>query len=170
MKPDSPLADEALAAEDERWMRHALALARRAEAAGEVPVGACIVRDGALLGEGWNQPISGRDPTAHAEVIALRAAAREAGYRLVGTTLYVTLEPCVMCAGAIVHARVRRLVYGARDPKTGAAGSVFDIVRTEALNHRVECTSDVLATECGDVLRKFFAARRQPVLPDRDRG
>jgi tRNA(adenine34) deaminase len=165
LKSDSPVpapaADEAATAEDERWMRHALALATRAEAAGEVPVGACLVRDGVLLGEGWNQPISAHDPTAHAEVVALRsAAAQAASYRLVGTTLYVTLEPCAMCAGAIVHARVRRLVYGARDPKTGAAGSVFDIVRAEALNHRLACTADVLAADCGHLLRKFFAARR----------
>src|SRR5262245_49688047 len=131
---------------DLHWMRHALALAVRAEAAGEVPVGACVVRDGELVGEGWNHPISANDPTAHAEMIALRAAAASVGsYRLVGTTLYVTLEPCAMCAGAMVHARVARLVYGATDPKTGAAGSVFDILRSERLNHRVAVESGVLA-------------------------
>ena len=147
--------------EDLRWMRHALALAVRAEAAGEVPVGACVVKDGVLVGEGWNHPISANDPTAHAEMLALRAAAASIGsYRLVGTTLYVTLEPCAMCAGAMVHARVARLVYGATDPKTGAAGSVFDIVRSERLNHRVACEPGVLAEECGGLLRRFFATRR----------
>jgi tRNA(adenine34) deaminase len=150
------------ATEDDRhWMRHALELAARAEAAGEVPVGACIVRDGILLGEGHNQPITSHDPTAHAEMVALRAAAASArSYRLVGATLYVTLEPCAMCAGAMVHARIARLVWGADDPKTGAAGSVFDIVRSERLNHRVECASGVLAEECGKLLRAFFATRR----------
>jgi tRNA(adenine34) deaminase len=149
------------AQDDLRWMRHALALAARAEAAGEVPVGACVVLDGALLGAGWNQPIAASDPTAHAEIVALRAAAQRIGsYRLVGTTLYVTLEPCAMCAGAMVHARVRRLVYGADDPKAGAAGSVFDVVRSERLNHRVECERGLLAEECAALLRRFFEARR----------
>ena len=144
-----------------QWMRHALELAARAQAAGEVPVGACVVRDGELIGEGWNQPISNSDPTAHAEILALRAAAARIGsYRLVNTTLYVTLEPCAMCAGAMVHARVTRLVYGAADPKTGAAGSVFDIVRSERLNHRVVCEPGVLAEECGALMRAFFAPRR----------
>jgi tRNA(adenine34) deaminase len=147
--------------EDVRWMRHALELAARAEAAGEVPVGACVVRAGELVGEGWNRPISTNDPTAHAEIFALRAAAARIGsYRLLDTTLYVTLEPCAMCAGAMVHARVARLVYGATDPKTGAAGSVFDIVRSDRLNHRVICEPGVLAEECGLLLRSFFATRR----------
>lgn len=147
--------------DDEMWMREALLLARRAEAAGEVPVGALVVKDDALLGAGWNQPIGAHDPTAHAEVMALRAAARTVGnYRLTGTTLYVTLEPCAMCAGAMVHARVARLVYGAADPKTGAAGSVFDLARSDALNHRLEVTGGVLAQECGGLLKEFFARKR----------
>jgi tRNA(adenine34) deaminase len=146
---------------DLRWMRHALALAARAESEGEVPVGACVVQEGVLVGEGWNRPISASDPTAHAEMLALREAAKRVGsYRLVGATLYVTLEPCAMCAGAMVHARVARLVYGAIDPKTGAAGSVFDIVRSDRLNHRIECAPGVLAEECGTLIRRFFASRR----------
>src|SRR5579863_5799251 len=124
---------------DTEFMQAALALARQAEAAGEVPVGAVLVKDGAIIGSGWNHPIGAHDPTAHAEVAALRAAAQALGnYRLTDTTLYVTLEPCAMCAGALVHARVKRLVYGASDPKAGAAGSVLDIVRAPALNHRLE--------------------------------
>ncbi|HEY3859463.1 MAG TPA: tRNA adenosine(34) deaminase TadA [Gammaproteobacteria bacterium] len=147
--------------EDEKWMREALLLARQAEAAGEVPVGAVLVKDGILLGSGWNQPIGAHDPTAHAEVMALRAAAAASGnYRLTGTTLYVTLEPCAMCAGALVHARVTRLVYGAADPKAGAAGSVFDLVRTDKLNHRLEVEDGVLGEECGGLLKDFFAKRR----------
>jgi tRNA(adenine34) deaminase len=147
--------------QDEKWMREALLLARQAEAAGEVPVGAVLVKDGALLGSGWNQPIGAHDPTAHAEVMALRAAAKTSGnYRLTGTTLYVTLEPCAMCAGAMVHARVARLVYGAADPKTGAAGSVFDLTRADALNHRLEVEGGVLAEECGGLLREFFSRKR----------
>ncbi|HWP94492.1 MAG TPA: tRNA adenosine(34) deaminase TadA [Gammaproteobacteria bacterium] len=143
------------------WMRHALALARRAEREGEVPVGAVLVRDGIPVAEGWNQPIAATDPTAHAEIVALRAAALACGnYRLPDTTLYVTLEPCPMCAGALVHARVRRLVFGASDPRAGAASTVFDIVRAEALNHRLEVTGGVLAEECGELLRRFFAAKR----------
>ena len=148
-------------AQDEKWMREALLLARQAEAAGEVPVGAVLVKDGALLGSGWNQSIGAHDPTAHAEVMALRAAAKSVGnYRLTGSTLYVTLEPCAMCAGAMVHARVARLVYGAADPKTGAAGSVFDLTRTDKLNHRLEVVGGVLADECGGLLREFFSRRR----------
>lgn len=146
---------------DEKWMREALVLARQAEAAGEVPVGAVLVKDGALIGSGWNQPIGAHDPTAHAEVMALRAAASlEGNYRLTGTTLYVTLEPCAMCAGALVHARVQRLVYGAADPKAGAAGSVFDIVCAQALNHRLEVEGGVLSEECGKLLREFFSLKR----------
>ena len=147
--------------DDEKWMREALVLARMAEAAGEVPVGAVLVKDGALVGSGWNQPIGAHDPTAHAEVMALRAAAKHAGnYRLTGATLYATLEPCAMCAGALVHARVARLVYGAADPKTGAAGSVFNLTQTERLNHRLEVVGGVLAGECGDLLKDFFSRRR----------
>jgi tRNA(adenine34) deaminase len=146
---------------DETYMRLALDLARRAEAAGEVPVGAVIVKDGTVVAEGWNRPIGSNDPTAHAEIVALRAAGQALGtYRLTGTTLYVTLEPCAMCASAMVHARVQRLVYAATDPRAGAAGSVFDIVRHPALNHRLECTGGVLAGDCSALLRSFFLARR----------
>ena len=148
-------------AEDERCMHEALALARQAEAAGEVPVGAVLALDGIVIARGSNHPISGQDPTAHAEIVALRAAARALGnYRLLNTTLYVTLEPCAMCAGAMVHARVRRLVYGTIDPKAGAAGTVFDLARSEALNHRLEVEGGVLAAECSELLRSFFARRR----------
>jgi tRNA(adenine34) deaminase len=146
---------------DARYMARALELARAAEAAGEVPVGAVIVKGGAIVAEGWNRPIGSCDPTAHAEVLALRAAGAALGtYRLVGTTLYVTLEPCAMCASAMVHARVQRLVFGATDPRAGAAGSVFDIVRHASLNHRLEVSGGVLAEECGALLRDFFVARR----------
>ncbi len=143
-------------------MRRALALAARAEAMGEVPVGALLVRDGEVLGEGWNQPIAAQDPTAHAEVVALRAAAARVGnYRLAGTTLYVTLEPCPMCAGAIVLARVARVVFGAPDPLAGAGGSVFDLLRARELNHRTEVVGGVLADECAARLKAFFQARRR---------
>ena len=146
---------------DEKWMRHALDLAARAEVEGEVPVGAVVVRDGTILAEGWNRPIALHDPTAHAEIMALRAAAQALGnYRLAGTTLYVTLEPCAMCAGAIVHARVQRVVYGATDPRAGAAGSVFDVLRAPSLNHKVELVSGVLAEECEQRLKAFFRERR----------
>jgi tRNA(adenine34) deaminase len=146
---------------DEDFMRRALELARAAEAAGEVPVGALVVRDGIVIGEGSNRPIGDCDPTAHAEIVALRAAGRALGtYRLTGTTLYVTLEPCAMCASAMVHARVARLVYAATDPRAGAAGSVFNIVQHASLNHRLECSDGVLAGECGALLRGFFLARR----------
>ena len=144
-------------------MRRALELAREAEDAGEVPVGAVIVSaDGEVLAEGFNRPISTHDPTAHAEMVAIRAAAaRIDNYRLTGTTLYVTLEPCAMCAGAMVHARVSRLVYAATDPRAGAAGSVFNVVQSAALNHRVEVTTGVMTEECGSLLREFFVARRR---------
>lgn len=146
---------------DEAWMRRALELAARAEADGEVPVGALVVRDEELLGEGWNRPIAARDPTAHAEMLALRAAATKAGdYRLGGATLYVTLEPCPMCAAAAAHARIARLVFGAWDPRQGAAGSVFNLVDSAALNHRVDAFGGVLSDACGELLRRFFAARR----------
>ena len=142
-------------------MRRALELARQAQRAGEVPVGAVLVHDDAIIAEGWNQPIRAHDPSAHAEMITLRAAGQAlASYRLLDTTLYVTLEPCPMCAGAMVHARVRRLVFGAPDPRAGAAGSVFNLVQHPALNHRIEFTSGVLAEECGSLLREFFLARR----------
>ncbi len=142
-------------------MSRALELAREAEAAGEVPVGAVIVKDGAIIAEGSNRPIGCCAPTAPAAIVALRSAGQTLGtYRLTGTTLYVTLEPCAMCASAMVHARVRRLVFAATDPRAGAAGSVFNIVQHAALNHRIECTGGVLADECGALLRSFFLARR----------
>ncbi|NKN33035.1 tRNA adenosine(34) deaminase TadA [Marichromatium bheemlicum] len=148
---------------DHHWMRHALRLAERAADAGEVPVGAVLVRAGQCVGEGWNRPIAAHDPSAHAEIQALRdAGTRLTNYRLPETTLYVTLEPCVMCAGAIVHARVGAVVYGATDPKAGACGSVFDLLPSDArFNHRTECRGGVLAEPCGDLLRDFFRARRQ---------
>lgn len=142
-------------------MRRALGLARDAAVRGEVPVGAIVVRGDECLGEGYNRPIGEHDPTAHAEIVALRAAARRVGdYRLTGTTLYVTLEPCIMCASAIVHARVSRLVFGAWDPKAGAAGSIADVFRIPQLNHRVDVFGGVLAGECAEVLQRFFAERR----------
>ncbi|MDH4259340.1 MAG: tRNA adenosine(34) deaminase TadA [Gammaproteobacteria bacterium] len=146
---------------DTHWMYRALDLAARAEAEGEVPVGALVVRDDQLLGEGWNQPVALRDPTAHAEILALRAAAQKVGdYRLGGSTIYVTLEPCPMCATAIAHARVERLVFGAWDPRQGAAGSAFNLVAAEALNHRVDAFGGVLSEECGLLLKRFFESRR----------
>lgn len=146
---------------DASFMARAIALAREAERAGEVPVGALIVKDGIVIAEGWNRPISTHDPSAHAEMIAMRAAARALeNYRLLDTTLYVTLEPCAMCAGAMVHARVKRLVYAAADPRAGAAGSVFNIVQHSALNHRLEIVPGVLADECSTLLRDFFISRR----------
>ena len=143
-------------------MRHALGLAERAAGDGEVPVGAVLVRDGEILGEGWNRPILAHDASAHAEIQALRLAGQRAGnYRLPGTTLYVTLEPCVMCAGAIIHARVAQVIYGAPDPKAGACGSVFDLLPSDQrFNHRTACRGGILAEECGETLRAFFRARR----------
>lgn len=142
-------------------MRRALALARAAGEAGEVPVGAVVVREGRTLGEGANAPIASRDPTAHAEILALRAAARAAGnYRLPGATLYVTLEPCTMCLGAMVHARVGRLVFGASDPRWGVAGGAADLAAAPFHNHRPAVTGGVLAEECGTLLREFFRRRR----------
>lgn len=143
-------------------MQQALILAERAEQQGEVPVGALLVRQGRVLGEGWNQPISSHDPTAHAEIVALRdAAVHECNYRLPGTTLYVTLEPCPMCAGAIVHARVKRVVYAAPDPKGGAAGSVFDLLPTDdRFNHRVEVDGGLLKERSAKLLQDFFRRKR----------
>jgi tRNA(adenine34) deaminase len=147
---------------DDDFMGVAFDLAREAASLGEVPVGAIVVREGAIVGRGCNQPISRHDPTAHAEVMALRdAAARLGNYRLPGCTLYVTLEPCAMCIGAIFHARISRVVFGARDPKTGAAGSVIDLFGVEKLNHHAEITGGVMAEECGALLSEFFAARRR---------
>lgn len=146
---------------DADFMQRALALAAHAEAAGEVPVGALVVADGQVVGEGWNRPIANCDPTAHAEILALRAAgARLARYRLGGATLYVTLEPCPMCMTAAVHARLARVVFGAWDPRQGAAGSAFDLANARALNHRVDTFGGVLADECGARLREFFRRRR----------
>ncbi len=149
------------------FMSRALELARAAEAMGEVPVGAVVVRDGKIIGEGSNRPISSSDPTAHAEIIALRAAAQAIGsYRLLDTSLYVTLEPCAMCAGAMVHSRVKRLVFAARDPRAGAAGSIFNVVSNPALNHAIDCEEGVLADECSMLLKDFFRIRRQKVPGD----
>jgi len=146
---------------DADYMREALVLADAAEARGEVPVGALVVMDGVVIGRGSNQPIGTHDPTAHAEVIALRdAAAARGNYRLAGATLYVTLEPCAMCAGAIMHARIGRVVYGARDLKTGACGSVVDLFETK-LNHHAEVIEGVMADECGARLSAFFSRRRK---------
>ena len=144
-------------------MARALDLARAAAEAGEVPVGALVVLGDEIIGRGSNQPVGGHDPTAHAEVVALRdAAIRLGNYRLPGATLYVTLEPCVMCAGAIMHARISRLVFGASDPKTGAVGSVVNLFAEPRLNHHAEVEGGILAEECGRMLSQFFAARRQP--------
>ncbi len=150
-----------LQAGDEAFMRRAIELAVRAEQAGEVPVGAVLVKDDTVIAAGWNQPVSGCDPTAHAEIIALREGARLTGnYRLPGTSLYVTMEPCPMCAGAMVHARVQRLVFGVPDFRFGAAGTVFDVVRAVESNHRVIVTGGVLEQDCRDLLQIFFRARR----------
>lgn len=148
-------------ATDAAWMGRALELARRASDAGEVPVGAVVVRGDVRLGEGWNRPIAAQDPSAHAEINALRAAAGAVGnYRLPGATLYVTLEPCLMCAGAMVHARIAEVVYAAPDPRAGAAGSMVDAFELPGLNHRVAVTGGVRAEEAGERLRAFFRARR----------
>jgi tRNA(adenine34) deaminase len=148
--------------EDAHWMGQALALARHAAASGEVPVGAVVVKDGVLVGQGWNQPIGASDPTAHAEILALRDAGQNlANYRLIGTTLYCTLEPCAMCVGAIVHARVARLVFAASDPKGGACGGRIDLLPSHGLfNHRPQCSAGIFAEESGDLLREFFRVRR----------
>jgi tRNA(adenine34) deaminase len=147
---------------NEDYMREALALSAQAQARGEVPVGAVVVKDGTIIGRGFNQPISSCDPSAHAEVVALRDAARQSGnYRLTGCELFVTLEPCAMCAGAIMHARIARVVYGARDPKTGACGSVVDLFAAEKLNHHATVVSGVLGEECSTRLSEFFWQRRQ---------
>lgn len=149
---------------DEYWMRRAILLAREAREKGEVPVGAVVVQDGRLIGEGFNCPIASSDPGAHAEMIAMRQAGGALGnYRLPGTTLYVTLEPCPMCAGAMVHARVQRVVFGTPDPRAGAAGSIVDILRNDALNHRCAVDSGILQAECAALLKDFFRARRSGI-------
>jgi len=151
--------------DDAGYMAEALSLARAARDRGEVPVGAIVVSDGAIIGRGGNAPIAANDPTAHAEIAALRDAAIALGnYRLPGCTLYVTLEPCAMCAGAILHARISRLVYGARDPKTGACGSVVDLFGDVRLNHHATAEGGVLADECGKLLSDFFGRLRRPTL------
>ncbi|MCG2577685.1 tRNA adenosine(34) deaminase TadA [Dechloromonas sp. XY25] len=147
---------------DEFFMREALSLAHAAECLGEVPVGAVVVREGIIIGRGFNTPIGENDPTAHAEIAALRDAARNLGnYRLPGCELFVTLEPCAMCAGAIMHSRISRVIYGARDPKTGVHGSVVDLFGVERLNHHATVEGGVLAAECSTLLSSFFASRRK---------
>ena len=149
---------------DEYWMQHALSLAKKAEAQGEVPVGAVIVLDNKIIGEGWNQPILNHNPTAHAEIIAIEQAAQYLkNYRLINTTLYITLEPCVMCAGAIIHSRIKRVVFGANDLKTGAAGSFIDVLCCPGMNHRPIVDSGVLAKESAQILSDFFKRRRAEI-------
>jgi tRNA(adenine34) deaminase len=146
---------------DHQFMQQALDQAKLAAIAGEVPVGAVLVRDGQIISSGFNQPISNSDPSAHAEMMALRAAAQDdANYRLPGTTLYVTLEPCIMCAGAMLHARVERVVFGAADPKTGAAGSVLNVFSEKQINHQTQVEGGIMSEECGQILRNFFKERR----------
>ena len=157
------LANSSIAAADDaqRWMREALGLANLAQQVDEVPVGAIVVRDGVIVGRGGNAPVAANDPTAHAEIAALRDAGRALGnYRLPDCDLYVTLEPCAMCAGAIIHARIRRLVFGASDPKTGACGGVVNLFAERRLNHHSTVVGGVLAGECGALLSAFFATRR----------
>lgn len=146
---------------DEEWMQYALTLADRAYQQGEVPVGAILVKQNQVIAEGWNQPIAHHDPSAHAEIMALRLAGQAVqNYRLPDTSLYVTLEPCTMCVGAMLHARVSRVIFGAYDPKTGAAGSVFDIFSDARHNHHIDVTGGILAKPCGNMLRAFFKERR----------
>ena len=146
---------------DQQWMERAIQLAIRAEHAGEVPVGAIVVQDGIPIGEGWNQPIAHHDPTAHAEIIALRAAGQTINnYRLLNSTLYVTLEPCIMCLGAMAHARIKRLVFGATDPKRGAVCSALALTDADFLNHTIEWRGGLLEAPCRQLLKAFFARRR----------
>ncbi|HEV7673500.1 MAG TPA: tRNA adenosine(34) deaminase TadA [Candidatus Angelobacter sp.] len=148
--------------EDAAWMELALDQAQLAAAAGEVPVGALVIKDGEILGRGYNRNLLDNDPTAHAEIVALRqAAARMGNHRLVGCTMVATIEPCSMCAGALIHARIARLVYGATDPKAGAAGSTVQVINHPSLNHRMEVTAGVLAGKCSEILQKFFRQKRQ---------
>ena len=147
--------------DDVEWMQHAFELAKKAKEHDEVPVGAVIVYEDRIIGEGWNQPISSHDPTAHAEIIALRDAGNNVGnYRLPDATMYVTLEPCAMCAGAIVHARLTKLVFAAADPKTGACGSIFNLLQTEELNHKVEIGKGIMEDECRALIQTFFKEKR----------
>lgn len=157
--PEIPVSESEFT--HEYWMRHALTLAKRAWDEGEVPVGAVLVHENKAIGEGWNRPIGRHDPTAHAEIMALRqGGAVLQNYRLLDTTLYVTLEPCVMCAGAMVHSRISRLVFGARDAKTGAIGSLMDVLGHPGMNHQVDVIEGLLAPECSAMLSEFFRARR----------
>lgn len=154
--------DVAFSVEDEQWMNYALQLAAKGEAIGEVPVGAVIVQNNSVIGEGFNQPISSRDPTAHAEIIALRQAATQVqNYRLVGSTIYVTLEPCTMCVGALVHARIARLVFGTAETKAGAVVSKSQLLDNDYFNHRVDYVGGLMAQQCQHQLSHFFAARRE---------
>ena len=164
-EPLTEIAMEDIATEEDiMWMRHALTLADKAESIGEVPVGACVVLNGELIGEGFNTPITDNDPSAHAELRAVKEAASAVqNYRLIDATLYVTLEPCSMCAGMLVHARVKRVVFGAKDAKTGAAGSVMNLLQHPALNHQLEVVSGVLADECANKLSDFFRKRRKEI-------
>ncbi len=164
-EPLTEIAMEDIATEEDiMWMRHALTLADKAESIGGVPVGACVVLNGELIGEGLNTPITDNDPSAHAELRAVKeAAAAVQNYRLIDATLYVTLEPCSMCAGMLVHARVKRVVFGAKDAKTGAAGSVMNLLQHPALNHQLEVVSGVLADECANKLSDFFRKRRKEI-------
>ncbi len=155
---------EAVEQSDEFWMREALKRADNAEAINEIPVGAVVVAEDRIIGEGWNTPISDHDPSAHAEMQAVRMAAKQVeNYRVVDATLYVTLEPCAMCAGMLVHARIARVVYGAKDLKTGSAGSVMQLLQHPQLNHQCEITSGILAEECGEKLSAFFRRRRAEI-------
>ncbi|MFC3396432.1 tRNA adenosine(34) deaminase TadA [Brenneria rubrifaciens] len=155
--------------DDEYWMRHALALAQRAQDEGEVPVGAVLVLNNQVIGEGWNRPIGHHDPTAHAEIMALRQGGMALqNYRLLSATLYVTLEPCIMCAGAMIHSRIGRLVYGAADEKTGAAGSLVDILRHPGINHQIAIDAGILTDACSAKLSAFFRMRREQHKARRD--
>lgn len=154
---------------DAYWMKQALALAQKAWEQGEVPVGAILVLDDEVIGQGWNRPITRHDPTAHAEIMALQQGGQIVqNYRLLNATLYVTLEPCVMCAGAMVHSRIKRLVYGASDLKTGAAGSLLDVLRHPGMNHQIEITAGVMASECSEMLSQFFQQRREQKKAERE--
>ncbi|AJR00431.1 MULTISPECIES: tRNA adenosine(34) deaminase TadA [Hafnia] len=154
---------------DAYWMKQALALAQKAWEQGEVPVGAILVLDDEVIGQGWNRPITRHDPTAHAEIMALQQGGQIVqNYRLLNATLYVTLEPCVMCAGAMVHSRIKRLVYGASDLKTGAAGSLLDVLRHPGMNHQIEITAGVMANECSEMLSQFFQQRREQKKAERE--
>lgn len=154
---------------DAYWMKQALALAQKAWEQGEVPVGAILVLDDEVIGQGWNRPITRHDPTAHAEIMALQQGGQIVqNYRLLNAALYVTLEPCVMCAGAMVHSRIKRLVYGASDLKTGAAGSLLDVLRHPGMNHQIEITAGVMANECSEMLSQFFQQRREQKKAERE--